>query len=155
MRSALLAASLMLGLAPLAFAQQNPPPSPVFANIKVELTISDTYAEAPSSKTVMLLVMAGDRGMVRTSNRLSNGQGVELNVDVHTLLLTNGAIRLGLTFEYTPAQSAAPESRTLPAQLNESLTVVLQDGKKLMVSQSADPATDRKVTVEVTATVIK
>jgi hypothetical protein len=32
---------------------------------------------------------------------------------------------------------------------------VLQDGQKLMISQSADPVTDRKVTVEVTATVLR
>jgi hypothetical protein len=35
------------------------------------------------------------------------------------------------------------------------LTVALRDGQKLVVSQSADPATDRKVTVEVTATILK
>jgi hypothetical protein len=42
-----------------------------------------------------------------------------------------------------------------PAEIHESLSVVLQDGKPLLVSQSADPTTDRKVTVELMATVLK
>jgi hypothetical protein len=33
--------------------------------------------------------------------------------------------------------------------------VVLQDGKPLMVSQSADPTTERRVTAELTATILK
>jgi hypothetical protein len=65
------------------------------------------------------------------------------------------AVRLGLTFEYTPSPDQIEPRVSHPAQLNESMTVLLHDGRKLMVSQSADPATDRKVTVEVTATILK
>jgi hypothetical protein len=39
--------------------------------------------------------------------------------------------------------------------LTEQLSVFLTDGKPLLVSQSADPRGDRKVTVQVTATVMK
>ncbi len=44
---------------------------------------------------------------------------------------------------------------TRSPRLNESITVVLQDGKMLMVSQSADPGSDRKVTAELMATILK
>ena len=137
-------------------AQQNQPAAARgLVNIRLDLTITDTYTATPSTKTVTLLVLDGERGLVRTANRLPNGQGVQLNVDANTDVLRTGAIRLRLTFEYTPAQTSTPDSRMVPAELTESLTVVLQDGRKLVVSQSADPATDRKVTVEVTATVLK
>ena len=41
-----------------------------------------------------------------------------------------------------------------PGRLHESITVRLTNGKPLVVSQSADPASDRKVTVELTATIL-
>jgi hypothetical protein len=39
--------------------------------------------------------------------------------------------------------------------MNQSLTVILQSGKPLIVSQAADPVSDRKVVVEVKATILK
>ena len=39
--------------------------------------------------------------------------------------------------------------------LQESITVLLNDGKPLVISQSADSISDRKVTVEVRATIVK
>jgi len=141
---------------PQAPRPQGPPRT--FANIKLDLTIADTYAEAPSTRTVTMLVMDGERGSIRTSNRLPSGPPVALNVDAVASLLPDrsGRIQLRLTFEYTPAQSAPPETRPIgPAELTESLTVVLEDGKTVVISQSADPLTDRKVTVSVAATVLK
>jgi hypothetical protein len=175
MRTPLVAALVTLFAVTTAFAQQAPPPGPQAAqstrpptppapqnlpNIKLELTITDTYTQTPSTKTVTMLVLAGARGSIRTVNRLPNGPGVQLNMDAHVdlypSLVPAGRIWLLLTFEYTPVQAGPqPDPRPNPAQLNESLTVVLQDGQKLMISQSADPVTDRKVTVEVTATVLR
>jgi hypothetical protein len=128
------------------------------SNIKLELTINDTYGARPTTKTVSMIVMDGAEGLIRTSNRLfPSNQTVNLNVDAQVSRLRSGEIRVRLTFEYTPPQTSAQEDpqMPLPAQLNESLTVLLQDGQKLVVSQSADPASDRKVTVELSATVLK
>jgi hypothetical protein len=167
MRTSILAAFFTVLVAAAAAAQEpppppkNPPPAPSsFTNIRLDLTITDTYADTPSTKTVTMLVMDRARGSIRTQNRLANGPGVLLNMDAAVDLLPppsgSGRIQLLLTFEYTPVQAeGAAETRAVPAQLTESLTVVLQDGQKLMISQSADPVTDRKVTVEVTATVLR
>lgn len=167
MRTSILAAFFTVLVAAAAAAQEpqpppkNPPPAPSsFTNIRLDLTITDTYADTPSTKTVTMLVMDRARGSIRTQNRLANGPGVLLNMDATVHLLPppsgSGRIQLLLTFEYTPVQAeGAAETRAVPAQLTESLTVVLQDGQKLMISQSADPVTDRKVTVEVTATVLR
>jgi hypothetical protein len=135
-------------------------------NVKLELAITDTYAGTPAKKTVTLLIANGGGGMIRTSNRLPDGSPVNLNVDcqvtVNAVTMPGrergpDVIRASLTFAYTPAQSPQAEGRPAPrpADLTESVTVILQDGKTTVVSQSADPATDRKVTVEVTATIIK
>ena len=40
-------------------------------------------------------------------------------------------------------------------RIQENLSVNLEDGKALVVSQSADPVSDRQVTVEVRATILK
>ena len=127
-------------------------------NIRLDLTITDTYTGEVSVKTVTMLIESGQNGMIRTSNRLPSGHSVGLNVDALAQLVSTSSIRVRVTFEYTPAQTAAEADvatdRTAPAQLHESLSVILQNGEKLTVSQSADPATDRKVTVELTATLM-
>ena len=43
----------------------------------------------------------------------------------------------------------------LVAGFSESLNLLVADGKPIVASQSADPRSDRKVTIEVTATVLK
>jgi hypothetical protein len=53
-----------------------------------------------------------------------------------------------------PSNSAPENDRTTP-NINESLSVILEDGKPMLISQSADPIGDRKVKVEVKATILK
>lgn len=124
------------------------------ANIRIELEITDTYTGAPAEKTVTLVVGSGGSGRVRTQNVL-NGHVVQLNVDAIAYELTGDKIRVQITFEYTPSQATGSESVSRPAALNESFTVFLNNGRPLVVTQSADPASDRKVMVEVTATILK
>jgi hypothetical protein len=42
-----------------------------------------------------------------------------------------------------------------PAQVRANATSVFESGKKMVVLQAADPASDRRTTIEVTATVLK
>jgi hypothetical protein len=69
----------------------------------------------------------------------------------------NGLVSLRLTFEYTPPQptNAVGQRTGRAPTLHESVTVALMDGKPMILTESADPATDRKVTLEVTATILK
>ena len=46
-------------------------------------------------------------------------------------------------------------NRLVRATVNEMLSVVLQNGKSMMVSQAADPTTARRLTVDVKATILK
>ena len=41
------------------------------------------------------------------------------------------------------------------ASINERLGLIFESGKPIIVSQAADPTSDRKITVEVTATILK
>jgi hypothetical protein len=39
--------------------------------------------------------------------------------------------------------------------LNEQITLILVPGKPMTISQAADPVSDRRITVELTATILK
>jgi hypothetical protein len=125
---------------------------PAGTNIRLDLTITDTFTGSPVKKNVSLMVLQNNGGMIRTT---SVDGWSNLNVDAIAAAYMNGQVSVRLTFEYTPPVGKEATSGSRPPRLNESITVVLQDGKTLLVSQSADPANDRKVTAELTATILK
>ena len=43
----------------------------------------------------------------------------------------------------------------MTTDIKQNLVLVLESGKSLVVSQATDPVSDRRVTVEVTATILK
>ena len=131
-------------------------------NVQVELTITDqTGTEKPEKKTVSMVVSSGNWGKIRSSGSLQQvGDaliGVDLNVDARPFVSVDGPIQLELTLNYVPPGMTVPgkDNATMRTGLNQSLTVVLQTGKPLIVSQAADPVSDRKVVVEVKATVLE
>jgi hypothetical protein len=126
-------------------------------NVQVEIAISDQMGTAtPQKKVVSLLAADQTMGRVRANARAQatvGFVGTGLNVDARPILLENDRILLELTLEYMPLTDAKLTHE--PTNLNESITVILQNGKPLTISQAADPISDRKMTVEVKATVVK
>jgi hypothetical protein len=153
--------------APSAQAPPPPPPSPPMlgkqVNVQLEFTITDqTGSGAPDKKTVSMIAADGTMGRVRSyAGAQSPRTGgppvpVSLNVDARPRILSGDGIQIELTIEYRPLPAASqskPEVET--SQLNQSMTVILQNGRPLIVSQAADPVTDRKIVVEAKATVLK
>lgn len=141
-----------------------PPPAPSRAiNIQVEFTITDQVGtNPPLKKSVTLIASDGTFGRVRAaanarpSERTGN-VGVELNVDARPTSLSGENIRLEFTIEYRPLSSVTggDPSQMTPTSLNQNMNVILQNGKPLVVSQAADPVSDRKIIVEARATVLK
>ena len=159
---------------PTAKASAEAPPQPV--NTRIDLTITDQRAEgAPIVKTVS--IMTADRywGRIRTQGDIQiGGPGggrfpVILNVDARPTLVGTNRARVELTIEYRPADeivipnngnpTSVPTSRRDPQgvapNINESLAVILDDGKSVLISQSADPVTDRKVKVEAKLAILR
>jgi len=150
-------------------AEANVPTNPqdarfvrTLTNVQIELTITDQPgADKPEKKTVTMVVSSGSWGRIRSAGGVRPIPGeapvvVDLNVDARPLVSVDGPIQLELTLAYYPPgnQSTQP-SQAKPTGLNQSLTVVLQSGKPLVISQAADPVSDRKIVVEVKATVLK
>jgi hypothetical protein len=142
--------------APQGGQAQRPLDPAQMVNIRVELAISETHGSTPASKkTVFLLTRSDSRASVR-SNMVVGNTGMGLNVDIRPRVEKDGRISLNLTFNYVPELAGDPAPGVnRPPDLNETMEVFLVDGKPLLISQSADPKGDRKVTVEVTATVVK
>ena len=131
-------------------------------NVRFELTITDQRSEGPAvTKTVTATVADQGTARIRTSGSVRTPMGfrdVILNVDVSPRLVyvNNVArVRATLTIEYRPVAAESDTERSTTPTINESLSVALEDGKSLLISQTADPSTERKVKVEVKATIIR
>jgi hypothetical protein len=168
----MLAPALVVALAAgPAYAQQTPPvpdaakagsksapPEGLPTNIKVELTITDQSGPAPASKrTVSMMVADRSSGSVRSQGQaMGGGRTATLNADASPIILEDGQMRLQLGLEYLPKPSGETENLLAhPGSLNQRITLIVQSGKPTIVSQASDPNSDRKMTVELTATIQK
>jgi hypothetical protein len=144
--------------APAAKAQAARRPEPPAAqpiNIRLELAIADQSGTGePLRKLMTMLVADRGRGSIRSTGSVRSQGRVQINVDAQPQILQDGDVRLALNLEYNPRTLGA-DSPTEWSALNQQIGVVLEPGRPMVVSQAADPASDRRITVEVTATILK
>jgi hypothetical protein len=128
-------------------------------NVRVELTLTDQQTGAPTtSKTVILTTSNRQWGRIRSQITSRIYGGAPLNVDARPTVTPDGRISVELTIEYSQGRNSEVEANSdkiVQVSINESLTALLDDGKPLVVTQSADPISDRKVTVQVKATIVR
>jgi hypothetical protein len=136
-------------------------------NVKIEAVISEQRGSAsPVNKTLSVVVGDGLEGMVRSDSLFSNSSvgTVPLHMDASPDILADGKIRVMFGLEYDlpqrrdnadPTNPNALEKGVNKTQIRERLTLILENGKPIVATQSADPVTDRQVTVEVKATILK
>lgn len=126
-------------------------------NIRLDVTITDQQTTGqPVLKAITMVVADNWQSRIRTEGNVFTTGGqyqVALNVDARPRL-TADKILLMMTVEYKPT-APEPKPGASTTTLNQSFQVLLTDGKPLVVSQSADPNSDRKVKLEVKATVIR
>jgi hypothetical protein len=147
-----------------AAAQEKPPsaqakpPSEVAGqpvNVKIDVTIVDQLGgREPARKTVTLIAADGAPGSIRSSG---NNVRAYLNVDATPRILSNGNIRVALGLDYNPRQTEKGEPDLGPggSTLTQRVAIVLVPGKSMVLSQAADPISERKITVEVKAEILK
>jgi hypothetical protein len=146
-------------------AQSKPAAAPegMPVNVRVEITITDQRGDGPPIvKTVTKTVADRTWGRIRTNAEVATKFGfrqVVLNVDTFPRVLPShiaqNKLRVDLTIDYRPVAGEADSEKGSTPVVNETLTVILEDGKPMVISQSADPATDRKVKVEAKATILR
>jgi hypothetical protein len=138
-------------------------------NITLELTITDQGGSGtPTKKTISMIVADRQNGSIRSRGRVGSGRDVVINVDARPVINRDNVIRLDLGLEYQPVvdeRVAAAASTATPAapfppdpaysNLNQRISVLLESGKPLVISQAADPGSARQISVEVKATIAK
>ena len=149
-----------------------PEPAPQPFNIKIEVSITDqTGSGTPARKVVSMI--AGDRQNTNIRSSASvpvrnprigggpetyNYRNVTINVDAKPIILPKepNKVTLTLGLEYFPKSVGGQEEMEAGmASFSERLGLILESGKSMIVSQAADPSSDRKITVEITATILK
>ena len=129
-------------------------------NIRVDTTIIETGVNAPPiKKTVTAVAGDGFEASVREIASVQNpplGQSgtTSLNVDASPTILPNGKIRVRITLQYSAGQAQPVETR-IRTDLRQTLVLNLENGKPLVITDASDPISDRRVTIEVTATILK
>lgn len=150
-------------------------------NIRFDIAINDTGVTAPITKVLTLNVSAGGGGSIRSSARIpgaptppprtvttqgpdgkpqttttpSSPPAIALNVDVtNPTIYEDSSIRAMVVIEYQPYVPPSP-TRQEPAVVRANSMAVFESGRKMVLLQAADPTTDRRTTIEVTATVIR
>jgi hypothetical protein len=146
-------------------------------NVRIDATVIESHGDQVTGRKVLTITLVdGEWGSVRSTQQVpfqargSNTysyQMAPLNMDAKALLRDDGRIRVSLTLEYRGAPSEA-ETSPGPAPgtvittggavdqgIKQTVTVVLESGTPLIVAQSADAVGDRRVALEVKATVLK
>ena len=163
--AALMASSASAQQAPATPAKEEKPaprppaPEGLPNNIRIDLTISDQAGPGAAEKrTVSMMVADRKVGSIRSQGRvMSAGQNtpVMLNVDATPVIVKDGQMRIDLGLEYVPKgpdNSASGEGR---GSLNQRLSLLVESGRPMVISQASDPTSDRKISVELTATILK
>ncbi len=159
-----------------ARAPEAPPPPPAapkvqatrivkgqLVNLRLEFTITDQIGSAtPVKKTVTMNIADGESGRIRTNAQVwrkmeGNMRSVSIPLSIDAKPEVEGTkIRLAASLDYQ-LLSDSPSADVPGGQtsISQSVTSILNDGVQVILSQSADPLTDRKVTLEVKATIVK
>ena len=136
-------------------------------NVRLEITITDQRGDGPPIvKKVTKTVADRSSIRIRTGADVQTKLGfrpVVLNIDSFPSIIPtapgsgtpSNKLRVDLTIEYRPVAGEADTEKSTTPTINESLRIILEDGKSMVISESADPATDRKVKVEAKATILR
>jgi hypothetical protein len=140
------------------------PPRPA-ANIRFDVTITDTGGAKPVTKTLSLTVgNYNNNGSIRSvaqipgttpngGNPFSPQTSIPLNVDVRNVTsVDNNSVRASVLIEYQPY---VPEAKSQPGGITASAQTIFFDGRRTQILVTSDPISDRKTTIEVTATILK
>jgi hypothetical protein len=151
------------GAAPMPKVVREPSAPQKMIAVKVEFTITDQAgAKPPTKKSMTMTVAAGEVSRIRTNVRYARKSGNSFNFDIAPLSVDarpeveGNRIWLDFTLEYNlldePTAEGAPGGSTT---VSERLFAVLESGVPMVVAQSSDALSDRKITIEVKATVMK
>lgn len=140
-----------------------PRPRGQLVNLRLEFTVTDQVgAASPVRKTITMNVADGESGRIRTNAEVYRRKSPSgtWNTSVPLLMdaeprIEGGKIRLRASLDYQLLDDTSDDVPAGKTSIAQSVTAILSDGISTVLSQSADPLNDRKVTLEVKATIVK
>jgi hypothetical protein len=131
----------------------NPPPPAVdpsaggqTVNIRLEVSISDQAGPQPPQAKLLTLLLA-DRSLNSVRSAFEDRS---IGIDARPTIL-EGKIKLTLAID--SRRTGNTTGNTL--NWNQNMTVIVESGKPVVVVENSDPANNRKLSIEVKATIIK
>jgi hypothetical protein len=131
-------------------------------NIRFDIAITDDGAGAPAVRKNLVMMVQGNgkaslrsQGIAPAATDTPGQVNVFLNVDVSVAgwgASEPNKVRSRIMVEYQPYLTNVP---VLPASVRAQVDVHLEQAKKVLIWQTADPISDRHSSIEVTATVLK
>jgi hypothetical protein len=118
-------------------------------NIRLDVSVTD-QSEGAATSPKTLMVMLADRAIGRTRGAF---QDRSISVDA-TPIIVDGRIRLDLTVQ---SRGDAGPGKTVDNTLfwQNSFALLLDSGKPMLAFETLDPATKRKLSIDVKATIVK
>jgi len=135
-----------------------PPPPGAPVNVRIDIAVIDEGGPQTERERVTLTTVDRQEASVRSDAEVtvpgSMPRVVILNVDATPFVsgLPAGKVRVRVGLDYLPDFTGAKQRG---ARTRLQFTVIVDDGKMIVASETSDPATDRRVRVEVTATMLK
>jgi len=146
-------------------------------NVRIDATVIESRGEQVTGRKMLTVTLVdGEWGSVRSSQQVPvhpkgsapsvfSYRASPLNMDARAFLRDDGRIKVALTLEYSglPAEQGSASDQQPEAVvpgavdngIKQNVTVVLESGKPLVVAQSSDAVGDRRVALELKATVLK
>jgi hypothetical protein len=115
-------------------------------NVRLDISITDQTGPGAVQPKVLTLLLA-DRSL---SQVRSSFEDRAIKVDARPTIM-DGRIRLTLTMESQRSTANGPATLVW----NQGFTVLVENAKPLVVVENSDVATNRKLTIEVKATILK
>lgn len=123
-------------------------------NVRIEVTVTDRVSgKPPVSRTLTVTAADGASAQVRSNFSAQRARDTGISLDALPRLLDGGRIQLQMTLDYTSAD--ATDAALASNNVRVRQEVVLESGKPLVIAEPADAMTDRRVTVEAKATILR
>ncbi len=121
-------------------------------NIRLDVAIIEEGGSKPVTKTRTLTVAEGSQSFLR----LTPTNNIPMNLDGYAAMEKDGKIRAMMTIDYRPPRPSGLKDEDASTQsVRQSFTVLAENGRKLVVSETSDPFLDRRLRIELTATILK
>jgi hypothetical protein len=92
-------------------------------------------------------------GSIRSWGAVPGGNPIQLAVDVRNVVwVSDSVVRASVNVEYQPYIA---DAKPQPGHVTATANSVFADGRRTPILQAADPTSDRRTTIEVTATIVK